>query len=167
MITWRGRTNIKWECGLQRSWFKTMQCRWNHGGDRIPPPSFWEKYNIDYTIKTSSFKRNWIFPPDFYIFLRSCLKILGHGYKKILRSSYLIGKGEGFIHIKLRTKEWPSESFFFLKSQTLDRQIGPKFFGAFGVFSADLSVPILVLWVPCPCFPLNNHYFYRKLLSGT
>jgi hypothetical protein len=36
---------------------------------------------------------------------------------------------------------------FFRKSQT------------FGVFSAGLSAPILVLWVPCPCFPLINHYF--------
>ena len=26
-----------------------------------------------------------------------------------------------------------------------------------------LSAPILVLWVPCPCFPLINHYFYKKL----
>ena len=57
-------------------------------------------------------KRNWIFPPDFYIFLRSCLKILGHGYKKILRSSYLIGKGEGFIHIKSRTTDTQGEVFF-------------------------------------------------------
>ena len=36
-------------------------------------------------------------------------------------------------------------------------------FGAFGVFWADLSAPILVQWVPCPCFPLINHYFYKKL----
>ena len=41
----------------------------------------------------------------------------------------------------------------------LDRQIGPKSFGAFGVFSADFSAPILVLRVPCPCFPLINYYF--------
>ena len=31
-----------------------------------------------------------------------------------------------------------------------------------GVFSDGLSTPILVLWVPCPCFPLFNHYFYKK-----
>ena len=39
-------------------------------------------------------------------------------------------------------------------------------FGAFGIFSADLSAPILVLWVPCPCFPWINHYFryfYKNL----
>ena len=26
-----------------------------------------------------------------------------------------------------------------------------------------LSAPILVQWVPCPFFPLFNHYFYKKL----
>ena len=30
-------------------------------------------------------------------------------------------------------------------------------------FLANLSAPILVLWVPCPCFPLIIHYFYKKL----
>ena len=50
---------------------------------------------------------------------------------------------------------------FSLKSQTL--RLGQ--FGQinFGAFSANLSAPILVLWVPCPCFPLINHYFYKKL----
>ena len=36
-------------------------------------------------------------------------------------------------------------------------------FGAFGVFSANLSAPILVQWVPCPCFLLKKHYFNKKL----
>ena len=44
----------------------------------------------------------------------------------------------------------------------LGRQFWQINFGAFGVFSADLSAPILVLSVPCPCFPLINHYFYKK-----
>ena len=34
---------------------------------------------------------------------------------------------------------------------------------AFGIFLAKLSAPTLVQWVPCPCFPLFNHYFYIKL----
>ena len=34
------------------------------------------------------------------------------------------------------------------------RHFGLKFFEEFGVFSAGLSTPILVLWVPCPCLPL-------------
>ena len=38
----------------------------------------------------------------------------------------------------------------------------------FGVFSANSSAPISVLWVPCPCpcFPLINHYFYKKLKAN-
>ena len=40
----------------------------------------------------------------------------------------------------------------------LGRQIGQINFGAFGVFWAK---PMLVQWVPCPCFPLFNHYFYK------
>ena len=66
-----------------------------------------------------------------------------------------------FIH-GLRT---PNEAFFHWNPKLLGlgRQIGQINFVAFGVFSADLSAPILVLWVPCPCFPLINHYFYKKL----
>ena len=45
----------------------------------------------------------------------------------------------------------------------LGRQIGQINFGAFGVFSAKLSAPSLVQWVPCPCFPLFNQYFNKKL----
>ena len=52
-------------------------------------------------------------------------------------------------------------SLFLLKSRTFGlEQINS---GAFGVFSAKLSAPILVQWVPCPCFPLFNQYFYKKL----
>ena len=56
-------------------------------------------------------------------------------------------------------------SLFSLKSQTvgLEQQIGQINFGAFGVFLAKLSASILVLWVPCLCFPLINHYFYKKI----
>ena len=41
----------------------------------------------------------------------------------------------------------------------LGRQIGQINSWAFGVFLAKLSAPILV----SPCFPLFNHYFYKKL----
>ena len=37
-------------------------------------------------------------------------------------------------------------------------------YAACGVFLVNLSAPILVLWVPCPCFPLIDHYFYIKLI---
>ena len=52
-------------------------------------------------------------------------------------------------------------SLFSSKSQTFG--LGHINFGAFGVFSSDLSASILVLWIPCPCFPLMNHYLYKKL----
>ena len=45
----------------------------------------------------------------------------------------------------------------------LGRQFGQINFRAFGVFSANLSAPIFVLWVLCPCFSLFDHYFYKKI----
>ena len=33
--------------------------------------------------------------------------------------------------------------------------------GIFGRFKYQ-PAPILILWVPCVCFPLINHYFYKK-----
>ena len=47
----------------------------------------------------------------------------------------------------------------------LDRQFGQINIGAFGVFLAHLSAPILVLWVPFPCFSLINYYFYKYRIS--
>ena len=59
----------------------------------------------------------------------------------------------------------PNEAFFHWNPELLGlgRQIGRINSGAFGVFLAKLSTPIFVLWVPCPCFLLINHYFYKKL----
>jgi hypothetical protein len=59
----------------------------------------------------------------------------------------------------------PNEAFFNGNPELLGlgRQIGQINSWAFGVFSAELSAPILVQLVPCPCFPLFNHYFYIKL----
>ena len=59
----------------------------------------------------------------------------------------------------------PNEAFFHRNPKLLGlgKQFGQINFGAFGVFSANLSAPILVQWVPCPCFPSINHYFYKKL----
>ena len=58
-----------------------------------------------------------------------------------------------------------NEAFFqwYPKLLGLGRQIGPINFMAFGVFSAKLSAPILARLVPCPCFPIINHYLYKKL----
>ena len=59
----------------------------------------------------------------------------------------------------------PNEAFFHRNDKLLGlgRQFGQINFGALGEFSYALSAPILILWVPCPCFPLINHYFYKKL----
>ena len=53
-------------------------------------------------------------------------------------------------------------SLFPLKSITF---LGRKILGHLGYFrlNNELSAPILVQWVPCPCFPLFNNYFYKKL----
>ena len=59
----------------------------------------------------------------------------------------------------------PNEAFFHWNPELLGlgTQIGQINSGAFGVFLAELSAPILLQWVPCPYFPLYNHYFYKKL----
>ena len=60
----------------------------------------------------------------------------------------------------------PIEAFFHRNPKLLGlgRQFGQINFGAFGVFLADLSASILVIEsLNCPCFPLINHYFYKKL----
>ena len=41
--------------------------------------------------------------------------------------------------------------------------LGQINFGAFVVFLNDLLASILVLWVPCPCFLLMDHYFKKTL----
>ena len=65
---------------------------------------------------------------------------------------------QGCFTARTTDAQW---SLFSSKSQTFG--LGQTHFGSFGVFSANLSAPILVLWVPCPGFSLINHYFYKKL----
>ena len=63
---------------------------------------------------------------------------------------------------ELRT---PRESFFS-KISTFGAwadNLGWTFLRHLGYFLAWLSAPILVLWIPCPSFPIFNHYFYKKL----
>ena len=60
--------------------------------------------------------------------------------------------------IKPRTTDTRRVFFKNLKLFSLGRQIGLKFNEAFQVLSAELSAPILALCVPCPCFPLINHF---------
>ena len=59
-----------------------------------------------------------------------------------------------------------NEAFFSLKSSTFGHGQtiwANRFWGHFGYFQPKLSTPISVQWVTCPCFPLFNHYFYKKL----
>ena len=66
--------------------------------------------------------------------------------------------------IRARTTDTQKDIFFENpKLLGFGRQIWQKIFGAFGGFQADLSVPSLVLWVPCSCFSLINHHFYKTL----
>ena len=108
----------------------------------------------DYRIKTSSFKINWIFPPDFHTFLRSCLKILGHGYKKNITKLLSDWQRRGFHSYQITDYGHPVFSKIPDFWAWADK-LGQNFGGAFGVFSADLSVPILVLRTVSPlsiCF---------------
>jgi hypothetical protein len=57
----------------------------------------------------------------------------------------------------------PMKPFFYQKSQTfgLGHTIwADKFWGILGIFGQTISTH---LGLPCPCFPLINHYFYKKL----
>ena len=52
----------------------------------------------------------------------------------------------------------PNEAFFHQNPKLLG--LGKQFGQInFGEFSNNLSAPILILWVRCPCFPLINHYW--------
>ena len=56
-------------------------------------------------------------------------------------------------------------SLFSSKSQTygLGQTIWTNtFWGIWGIFGRFISTNF-VLWLPCPWFPLNNHYYYKKL----
>ena len=58
----------------------------------------------------------------------------------------------------------PMKSFFRWNPEflALGKHIGPINSGAFRVVSGQ-TLSTHFLKVPCPCFPLFNHYFYKKL----
>ena len=74
---------------------------------------------------------------------------------------YILTKTGTVFKVWIQWLRTPNEAFFHWNPVLLGlgRQIGQINFRAFGIFSAELSVPILVLWAPCPCFPIINHYF--------
>ena len=52
----------------------------------------------------------------------------------------------------------------FLKSRTFvlgQTNWADKFWGIWGIFGRTISTQ--AIFVQCPCFPLFNHYFYKKL----
>ena len=100
-------------------------------------------------------------------FMYSIFPHIFYGFKSVYYfQTFLLFHGDFFqFQFGFRTRRtdhglrMPNEAFFHQNPKLLglDRQFGQINFGTFGVLSADLSAPILVLWVPCPCFPLINH----------
>ena len=95
------------------------------------------------------FWKNWEF--QFLFWDLRTFRSLSKNYPQVLFISLNHG---------LRT---PNEAFFHRNPKLLGlgRQFGQINFGAFGVFSADLSAPILVLWVLCPCFTIDLTSFFN------
>ena len=86
-------------------------------------------------------------------------------YKHSLWIGYLFFKWNYAVNCSNHGLWTPNEAFFYQnpKLSGLGRQFGKIDFWAFGVFSSNLSAPILVVWIPCHCFPLINHYLHKKL----
>ena len=119
--------------------------------------------NRAYTFKMSKKARKHQFILQSKNRLYILLKIKNSYLKRNKNSSFSFFKV--FLCLfKLTHGLWlPNEAFFCRNPKLLGwgRQFRQINFGSFGVFSAP-SAPILVQWVPCPCFPLINHYFYKK-----
>ena len=120
---------------------------------------------------SSSIRWPWNILSIFDIFRRTCQNLLvcllpaWHFPRDSLNSVWLkhvnfASKPISVYHATKHGLRTPKEAFFHRNPKLLGlgRQLVQINFGAFGVFSADLSAPILVLWVLCPCFPLINNY---------
>ena len=87
----------------------------------------------------------------------------------IFKLTVTLCKDKQFCNVKQKYYSWvlitdyrrPMKPFF-IELLGLGTQIGQINSGTFGVFLAELSVTILVQWVPYPCFPLFNPYFFKK-----
>ena len=93
-----------------------------------------------------------------YLNLKDC-------YQMITSNSLLLLQAPNFCYPYSHGLRTPNEAFFHQNPKLLGlgRQFGQINFGAFAVFSNNLSAPILVLWVRFPCFSLINQYFYKKM----
>ena len=92
-----------------------------------------------------------------------CKDLGGLDREKAFVDALTLSKGSICItlcNVLLHGLRMPNEAFFHWNPifWGLGRQIREINFGAFGVFSADLSAPILALWVPFPCFSFPNIY---------
>jgi hypothetical protein len=79
----------------------------------------------------------------------------------------LVGKAKPFTvfpHIVSTELQTPNEAFFHWNPELLGlgRQIRQINSGAFGVFWAELSAPILAQWVIFPCFSIIQPLFLQK-----
>ena len=91
------------------------------------------------------------------------VRVFAHSSFQLLT---MVGIGNRTISEYIEARFWTQTTdtqwiLFSSKSQTfgLGQTIWADKFSGIGHFSA----PILVLWVPCPCFRLFNQYFYCKL----
>ena len=79
---------------------------------------------------------------------------------------FILGLAFFLFWDKIGKKYWQSRttdaqwSLFSLKSRTFG--IGHTNCGVLGVFLVKLSAPILVQWVPCPCFPCYSTIISTK-----
>ena len=87
--------------------------------------------------------------------------IAGHYFLGSLKSSILMTPISLLVSVSRfldpRTDYGHPERAFFSNFWAWAEILRLKCFEAFVVFSAGLSAPILVLWIPCPCFLLFNH----------
>ena len=147
------------------------RCGFNNFESQIPNVSDCDNQNMAFFQSNFErlilivFKISWFWILNWWNHVMNKISGLLRIYDRALSFTYttiFIQFLRSCVHHGLRT---PNEAFFHWNSELmgLSRQIGEINSRAFGVFSAKLSLPILVQWVPCPCFPLFNHYFYKKL----
>ena len=105
---------------------------------------YWWSKNLILRLP-SKMSRNWCYKKNYFSGMHNNL---------IYRKSWICAQ--------TMDTQW---SFFHWNPELLGLswQMGPINSWAFEVFPAKLSVPISVQSVFCLCFPLSNHYFYKKL----
>ena len=133
---------------------KAVDPGWLDGGQAPPPPAAYVHTFVRLSLTSSVWKSTWsTLKVDTYC-LQLAIKALAYLESIHCRVYRLL-----FPHrvcrgaVAYSTDYGHPERVFFENPRLLGlgRQIGQTFWGAFWVFSAELSAPILVQWVPCPC----------------